>query len=110
MEAFEIGHLRLVTGFDEGLVAGLDERSDATAKDGLLTEEVGFGFFFEGRLNDARARAANAFGPGQCDLLGLLARVLVNGDQSRDAFAFGVLPAHNVPGTFRGYQNYIDVV
>ena len=68
MHALEVGHLGLVAGFDERFEAGFDQRADAAAEDGLFAEEVGFGFFGDGGLDDAAAGAADALGVGQADL------------------------------------------
>ena len=65
VEAFEVGHLGLVTGFDEDFVSGLHQRGGAAAEDGLFAEKIGFGFFLEGGFDDAGAGAADAFGPGE---------------------------------------------
>lgn len=109
MEDFEVGHFGLVTGFDEGFEARLDEVGDATAEDGLFAEEVGFGFFLEGCFKDAAAGAADAFGPGECGFFGLLAGVLVNGDEAGNAFALGVLAADDVAGAFGGHHDDINL-
>ena len=83
MQAFEVGHLRLVTGLDQRFVSGLTKRARAAAQHGLFAEQIGFGLFLETGLDDAGARAADALGPGQRDLLGLLARVLINARSAR---------------------------
>jgi hypothetical protein len=56
VQALEIGHFRGIAGFDQRLVAGLDELDEAAAEHHLLAEEVGFALLLEGRLDDARAR------------------------------------------------------
>ena len=55
----------LVAGLGQGLEAGLDQRGDAAAEHGLLAEEVRLGLLREGRLDDARPRAADALGVGE---------------------------------------------
>ena len=101
MEALEVGHFRRVAGLGQHLEARLHQRARAAAEHGLLAEKIGLGFLLEGRLDDAAARAADALGPGERDLLGLLAGVLVDRDERRHAFALGVLAAHDVAGAFR---------
>ena len=110
MQALEVGHLGAVTSLGEHFKAGLDEGAGTTAKDGLLAEEVGFGFFLEGGLDDAAAGAADAVCPGESDLLGLLVGVLMDGDEGGDALAFGVLAADDVAGAFRGHHDDVHVL
>jgi hypothetical protein len=109
MEALEVGHLRGVAGLDQHFEACLDEGAGATAKDGLLAEEVGFGFFLEVGLDDAATGATDAVCPGEGDLLGLFGRVLIDGDEAGNAFAFSVLTADDVAGAFRGDHDDVDV-
>ena len=78
MQTLEVGHLRLVTGLDQHLVAGLDKGACAATKDGLLAEKVGLGFLLEGSLDDSGARPADALGPSEGDLLGLTIGVLLD--------------------------------
>ena len=65
VQALEVGDFRLVARLDERLESGLDERADAAAQHRLLAEQIGFGFFGERRLDDARARDADALGVRQ---------------------------------------------
>ena len=64
----EVGDLGLVASLNEGFEAGLDQVRDATAQHGLLTEQVGFGFFGEGRLDDAGAGGTQALGVCQSQI------------------------------------------
>ena len=83
VEDFEVGELGLVAGFDEGFEACLDEGGGAAAEDGLLAEEVGFGLFGEGGLEDAGAGAADALGVAEGEGEGGAAGVLLDGDEAR---------------------------
>ena len=76
----------------------------------MLAEEVGFGFLLERGLEHSGPGAPDTFGPSQRDLFGLLARILVNGDERGNAFAFGELAANNVAGTLRGDHNDINIL
>ena len=67
----EVGHLRRVARLDEGLEAGLHERREAATEDRLLAEEIRLGLLAEGRLDDARAAAADRGGVRERDLLGV---------------------------------------
>src|ERR1019366_3297511 len=65
VETLEVGDLGGVSGFDEGLEAGADEFRRAAAEDGLLAEEVAFGFFAEVGVDDAGLEAAEGEGVGK---------------------------------------------
>jgi len=110
MQALEVGHLRGVAGFHQHFKTGLDEGAGTAAKHGLLTKEIGLGFFLEGGFDDTAASAANAVRPGEGDLLGLLVGVLMDGDEGGHAFAFGVLAADDVAGAFRGHHDHVHVL
>ena len=96
MQHLEVGDLRLVAGLGEGLEAVLDQLGDAAAEDGLLAEEVGFGLFGEGGLDDAGAGAADGLGVGLGEVPGVAGGVLLDGDDVRDAAAGFELAAHGV--------------
>ncbi len=85
-------------------------RRHAAAEDGLLAKEIGFGFFLEGGLDDSASRAADALGPCERGLLGLLAGVLIDGDERRDAFALGELAADDVARAFRRDHDHVHVL
>src|SRR5690606_40086363 len=72
-----------LTGFDQGFEAGLDQLDATAAQNGLLTEQVGFGFVLEGGFDDAGTAAAHAGGIGQGDILGIAGSVLVDGEIGR---------------------------
>ena len=64
VEAFEVRHLGLITGFNECLVSSEHKCAQTTAENSLFTEEVGFGLFLKGCFNDTSASSTDAFGPG----------------------------------------------
>ena len=76
MQALEVGHLRRVAGFDEHFKSGLHQSARAAAEHGLFAEQIGFRLFLEISFEDAGARAANAFGPGERNFFRILAGVL----------------------------------
>ena len=108
MADLEVGHLGLVAGLDENLVAVLDELGDAAAQDVLLTEQVGLGLLAEGGLNGPGAGAANGLGVGQHQRPGGPGGVLLDADQHRHAAPGLELAAHGVAGALGGDHN--DVV
>ena len=110
VQALEVGHLRRVAGLDERFESGLHQRARAAAEHGLFAEEIGLGLFLEGGFDHAGAGAADALGPGERDLLRLLAGVLIDGDERRHAFAFGVLAADDVAGAFRRDHDDVHVL
>ena len=82
VQALEVGDLRLIAGLDQRLEPGLDERADAAAQDGLLAEQIGFGFFGERRFEDPGAGAAERARVGQRQRARLAGGVLVHGEQA----------------------------
>ena len=108
VEDFEVGELGLVACFDEGLEACFDECAGAAAEDSLFAEEVGFGLFGEGGLEDAGAGAADAFGVAECEGEGGAAGVLLDGDEAGDAAAFGEDLADTVAGAFGRDERDVD--
>src|SRR5215475_14703596 len=90
VQAFEIGHLRRVAGLNQRLVAGLDQRREATAEHDLLAEQVGLALLLEAGLDDSGAAAADGAGVGERDLQGVAAGVLLHGHQARHAAAADV--------------------
>ena len=109
VHAFEVGHLGLVAGFDERFEAGFHEGAGAAAEDGLFAEEVGFGFFGDGGVDDAAAGAADAFGVGQADLERFVAGAFAGGDEAGDAAAGDEFAADEVAGAFGGDEQGVDV-
>ena len=100
-QALEVRHLRRVPGLDQRLVPRLHQRRHAAAQDDLLAEQVGLGLFPEGRLEDARAGAADPRRVGERHVLGVPRGVLVDGDERRHPFALQVLRADQVTGALR---------
>src|SRR6266498_5482735 len=88
MHALEVGDFGLISGTDQGLESRFDQRAGSAAKDGLLSEQVGFSFFGECGLDDSGSRVAQSFRVRQRQLLGLARRILMNGDQGRNASTF----------------------
>src|SRR5690606_32538146 len=109
VQALGVGHLGLITGLDEGLVTGLNEGGGAAAEHGLLAKEVRLGLFLEGGLKHAGAGAADALGPGEGVLLGLLGLVLEHTDEGGHAFAFNVEAADHVAGALGSDEDHVDV-
>ncbi len=102
VEAFEVGDFGGVSGVDEGLDSGFDKGGDAAAEDGLLAEEVGFGFFAEGGAEDSGAGGADGPGVGEGELFGVARGVLVDGDESRESGAGEEFGAESVAGALGG--------
>src|SRR5690606_33466322 len=75
VEALEVGHFRLVTGFHQHFEARLHEGGSATAKHALLTEEVGHGFLAEVGFENTCTGAADATRPGESLGLGFAGSV-----------------------------------
>ena len=109
VEAFEIGHLRRVAGFDQRFVAGLDQLDEAAAEHGLFAEEIRLGLFAERRLDDAGAGVADGFRVGERDSLRDARGILVDGDEARQAAALRVLVAQRVAGAFRRGERHVHV-
>ena len=63
MKNLEVGDFRLVSCFEKDLEPGLDQSGGASAKNCLLAEEIGFGFFLKCGLEQARAGSTDATGP-----------------------------------------------
>ena len=110
VQALEVGHLRLVTGFDQHLVAGLDQCARSATKYGLLTEQVGLGFLLEGGLYNPGACAADSLSPGERDLLGLTVGILVDGNETGHPLSLNVLATDNVPRPLGCHEDHVDVL
>src|SRR4029453_15438844 len=94
VQTLEVGNLRLVTGLDERFESGLDQGARAAAEHRLLAEEIRLGLLSEGRLDDARARAADAARVRQRRRPTLPRHILVNRQKARRAAAVRGDPAH----------------
>jgi len=109
VQAFEVGHFRLISGLDQHLETSLNQRGGSAAENRLFAKKVGLGLFLERGLEDAGARASDPLCPGESDLLLAARRVIVNRDQGRNAFSFLVLLANDVAGTFARHHDNVDI-
>src|SRR5581483_8485790 len=109
VEALEIRHFRLVTGLDQRLKTGLDERAGAAAKHGLLAEEISLGLLLEGGLEHAGAGRADALGPGERELFGLLRFVLGNRHQRGHALTLDIKAPDHVARALGRDHDDVDV-
>src|SRR5579862_2334135 len=100
VEALEVGDFGLIARFGEGFKAGFDEGADAAAKDGLLAEEVGLGFFGEGGFENAGASAADAASIRERESFGAAGGVLFDGEKAWGAATFGEDFTDTVAGSF----------
>ncbi len=78
MHALEIGDLRRVSRGRERFEAGLDQRGDTAAQDGLLAEQVSLRLLAERRLEHARTGAPDPGGIGERIGQRVAARVLMH--------------------------------
>ena len=108
MEALEVGHLGRVTRLGERFEPGADELGDPTAEHGLLTEQVGLGFFGERGLDDARTRPTDCIGVRHGDGAGVARGILLDRDEGRHAAAFGEGTAHEMAGALRRNHDHVD--
>ncbi len=108
MQNLEVRELGLITGLGKNFEASLDEGSGAAAENGLLAEEVGLGLFGEGGLENTGAGAADALGVAERELKRLARGVLLDGNQSGNAAAFGEDLADAVAGSLGSDQRDID--
>ena len=68
MDALKVGVSGVITGLGEGFESRLHKGANAAAENGLLAEEVGFGFGAEGGFKPACAGAADTEGIGKTDV------------------------------------------
>ena len=68
----------------------------------MLTEEVGFGLFGEGGLDNAGTGAADSLGVGEADFANVVAGAFTQGDEAGDAAAFDEFGADQMAGALRG--------
>src|SRR3954451_16828417 len=109
VQALEVREPGVVAGVNQGLVAGTDQLGQAAAEHGLLAEQVGLGLLLEAGLDHAGARAADALGVGEHEVLGVAGGVLVDGHQARAPVALLELAAHQVPGALRGDHAHVHL-
>ena len=110
VQTLEVGHLGRVTGLDQGLETGLDQRGQTAAQHHLLTEQVGLALLAEGGLDDAGTTAAVGRGISHGDVARLAAGVLVDRDQRGHAAALGVGRAHQVARTLGGDHDDVQIL
>jgi len=108
VQTLEVRDLGLVPRGHERLEPRDDELGHASAEDGLLAEEIRLRLLGEGRLQHARARAADAVRIGECRIQGVPSRVLVDGHETGDAAPFGVLPPDQIARRLRSDEHDVD--
>ena len=109
MKDFEVGNFGLVARFHKNFEPCLDESGSSSAEDGLLTEKIGLGFFFEGGLEEASAGGADPSGPGHSNRAGLACGILLHGEEGRDATSFDILSANDMSWAFGGDKDDVDI-
>ena len=110
VKALEIGHLGGVARLDQRLEASPDQFDETAAENHLLAEKVGLALFLEGRLDDAGAAAAVGGGVGQAEIMGVAGRVLVDGDQRRNAAAALVFGAYRVARPLGRDHQHVEIL
>ena len=110
MQALEISDFWLIPGVDQRVEGRLDERRDTATENDLLTEEIGFGFFLEGRFDDASFGRPEPLRIGETRFAGMTSGVLVNCDQCRDANTFLVELAHAMTRALRRDHHHVDAL
>src|SRR5262249_45978010 len=109
VHALEVRDFRLITRLDERVEACLDQLADAAAKDGLLAEQVGLGFFRECCFQNTGARTTKSLGICKRLCLRVAACILLDGDQRGRAAAFGEDFAYAMARRFRRNHRNINV-
>ena len=109
MEDFEVGHFGLVARFHENFEPCLDESRSASAEDGLLAKKVGFGFFFEGGLEEPSSGSADPSGPSHSNRAGLAGGILLYGEEGRNATSLDILAANDMSWAFGGDKDDVDI-
>ena len=110
VQALVVGNFGLVPRLDKHLPAGLDERGDAPAQDGLLAEQVCLGLFLERRLDQTGFGAADGVAVGERQVPGSARRVLVDRHERRHALALDEQLAHTVARRFRRDHPHVDTL
>src|ERR1700722_14986727 len=109
MHTLEVSNLWSVSGRDERLETFLHQRGQPAAQDGLLTEQIAFGFLAESCLQHSRSRRADAVRVTERKLVSASAGVLMNRKQRRHASALRIHAAQQVPRTLRRDHHYVDI-
>ena len=109
MEAFKVRDFRLIACFNQRVETGFHQSGYAAAQYALFAEQVGFGFFLEGGLDNAGTGAADAAGIRQGQVKALSACILIHRKYIGNAGAFRKYAANQMAGAFRGNHKYIYV-
>lgn len=109
MQHFVIGDFRLITSFHQHFETGLHQRGRTTAQHRLLAEQIGFGLFLEGGLDDVGARAAQAASVRERELLGLATGVLVDRIDARHAAADFIFATYQCARALRRDQHHVQI-
>ena len=105
LEVSHFGHSPLY----ESIEARFHELGHAAAEDSLLSEEVCFGLFAEGCLEDAGPSGSDRRGICERIIPGFARGVLMYRDKRRDALALLVLGADGMPGSLGSDHYDVDV-
>ncbi|MNV64372.1 hypothetical protein D3C71_1570120 [compost metagenome] len=76
----------------------------------MFAEQVGFGLFAEGSLDNSCAGTADAFGISQADCFGIASSVLLDCDQAGNAEAFFIGAAHHMARGFWSNQQHVGIL
>ena len=109
MQAFEVGHFRLVPRFDQDVKGRFHQRTDSSTEYHLFTKQVGLGLLFKARFDNSTPGTANSLGVSESQLLRLLAGSFTHRDQSRNSTPLFILAANQVPRTLGGDQQGVHV-
>ena len=99
----------MIARIDECFESGFDQGGGSSAKDGLLTEEVGLGLFLEGGLDHARPSSADSLGIGQGDVQGVAGSVLLDSNQGGNARSLPVYLTHHVSRALGSNHGHIHL-
>ena len=77
----------------QGFESRLHQSGDAAAQHGLLAEQIGFGFHFEGGFEHAGAGTADARGIGEGHIERAAGGILMDGDEAGHALALDIFAA-----------------
>ena len=109
VQAFEVGHLRLVASLGEHFETNLNELLNATAQHSLLAEQVGHGLRFESGGDHAGAGATDSGSVRQAQVLALTLGVLLHSDEAGNTLAVHELTTHQVARTLGGNHAHGDI-
>lgn len=100
MNTFKIRISGVVTRLYKRLIACLHKSTDTAAENRLLTEKIGFRLCTECSFQNSGSCSANAERICQTNIPCVACSVLLNGDQTRNAFAGLVFTSYRVTGPF----------